>query len=601
MSDDGTRFKMLAVWERDHFGTNIELPLQGTPCESVLHGQVAHHSQGLCALFPEDKGLVDWHAESYCGVPVFDSEGRVFGHVAIIDDKPMPDGSRGIGVMRIFAARVRAEVERLRTEEALREANQRLAQSEERFRDLFEEAPIAYVHESLDSRFIRANRTALRILGMKPEEVPGMVGRSLVPNTADAQRRLHEALDSIGRGTDTSGIVLELSRKDDGGPVWIEWWSRPEPGGDYTRTMFIDITDRVLMEQERGRLETQNEYLREEIKQSHNFEEIVGKSPALSAVLDKVRLVAATDSTVLILGDTGTGKELIARAIHSASGRRDRPLIKVNCAALPAGLIESELFGHEKGAFTGATEKRTGRFELANGGTILLDEIGEIPPEVQLKLLRVLQEREFERIGDSRSIKVNIRVIAATNRDLNQAVADGKFRRDLFYRLNVFPLVVPPLRDRREDIPLLVHYLVRRYASRIGRNINRIPADTMARLVAYSWPGNIRELENVIERAVILSPESDLDLLPELLPSVTVPSQDRTAWLARMPSDKLDSTQSGCSLAENEKGLILAVLKQTHWRIEGPSGAAAILKLNPSTLRSRMKKLGVERSREGPS
>jgi PAS domain S-box-containing protein len=601
ISDDGTRFRMLAVWERDHFGANIELPLNGTPCESVLHGQVAHHAQGLCALFPEDKGLVDWRAESYCGVPVFDSDGRVFGHVAIIDDKPMPDGSRGIGVMRIFAARVRAEVERLRTEEALREANQRLAQSEERLRDLFEEAPIAYVHESLDSRFIRANRTALRILGMKPEEVPGMFGKSLVPNTEDAQRRLHEALDSIGRGTDTSGIVLELRRKDDGRPIWIEWWSRPEPGGEYTRTMFIDITDRVLMEQEKSRLETQNEYLREEIKQSHNFEEIVGKSPALNAVLDKVRLVATTDSTVLILGDTGTGKELIARAIHSASSRHDRPLINVNCAALPSGLIESELFGHEKGAFTGATEKRTGRFELANGGTIFLDEIGEIPPEVQLKLLRVLQEREFERIGDSRSIKVNIRVIAATNRDLNQAVADGKFRRDLFYRLNVFPLVVPPLRDRREDIPLLVHYFVRRYASRIGRNIHRIPADTMARLVAYFWPGNIRELENVIERAVILSAGPDLELAPELLPRVIVSSEDSATGQTRTAEDKGVVTARDRSFADNEKGHILKVLRQTNWRIEGPKGAAAILKLNPSTLRSRMKKLGVERSREGAS
>jgi len=301
---------------------------------------------------------------------------------------------------------------------------------------------------------------------------------------------------------------------------------------------------------------------------------------------------------VLILGDTGTGKELIARAIHSASRRRERPLIKVNCAALPAGLIESELFGHEKGAFTGATEKRIGRFELANGGTIFLDEIGEIPPEVQVKLLRVLQEHEFERIGGSGSIAVDIRVIAATNRDLNQALAEGKFRRDLFYRLNVFPLMMPALRERREDIPLLVHYFVRRYSSRVGRRITRIPAETMARLAAYFWPGNIRELENVIERAVILSAGTDLELAPELLPNVAIPTKERPG-LTHMVDDNGVSTAGDRSLADNEKGHILAVLRQTNWRIEGPNGAAAILKLNPSTLRSRMKKLGVERSRDG--
>ena len=598
LSDDGTQFKTLALWERDHFRENVETPLIGTPCESVLHGQIAHYPAELCARFPDDHLLAEWGAQSYCGVPVLDEQDRVFGHIAIIDDKPMPDGPRGIAAMRIFAARVRTEVERLRMEGALREANQRLALSEERFRDLFEEAPIAYVHESLDSGFIRANRTALRILGVKPEEVSGMFGKSLVPNTPDAQRRLREALESIGRGTDTSGMVLELRRKDDDRPVWIEWWSRPEPGGQYTRTMFIDITDRVLIEQEKSRLATQTEYLQEEIKQAHNFDEILGQSSALNSVLDQVRLVALTDSTVLILGETGTGKELIARAIHSASARRGRPLIKVNCAALPGGLIESELFGHEKGAFTGATDKRIGRFELANGGTIFLDEIGELPPEVQIKLLRVLQEREFERIGGSATIRVDIRVIAATNRDLNQAVAEGRFRRDLFYRLNVFPILLPPLRQRRDDIGLLAHYFVRRFASRSGRHIERIPAAVLARLAAYSWPGNIRELENVIERAVILSRGPELEVAAELIPAVPVAPAD--AFQAR-PGAEVNIARASAdrSLAQTEKERILEVLKQTNWRIEGSNGAAAILKLNPSTLRGRIKKLGVERSREG--
>ena len=524
LSDDGTHFKTLALWERDHFRENVEIPLRGTPCESVLHGETAHYPTDLCGRFPDDHLLAEWGAQSYCGVPVFDQQGRVFGHVAMIDDKPMPDGPRGIAVMRIFAARVRAEIERLRMEDALREANQRLAQSEQRFRDFFEEAPIAYVIAGFDSRLIRANRAATRILGLKPAEIAGTDGESLFADTPEGQRSLRKALESIEHGTDPSGLELELRRKDDGRPLWIHAWSRPEAGERYTRTMFIDITDRVLIEQEKARLETQNEYLQEEIKQAHNFDEIVGQSAALNSVLDQIRLVAPTDSTVLILGETGTGKELIARAIHSASTRRERPLIKVNCAALPAGLIESELFGHEKGAFTGAADKRIGRFELANGGTIFLDEIGELPPEVQIKLLRVLQEREFERIGSSATVKVDIRVITATNRDLNQAVADGKFRRDLFYRLNVFPILMPPLRQHPDDIRLLSHYFVRRYAARIGRRIELIPAATLARLAAYPWPGNIRELENVIERAVIFSNGPELKLPSELIPPFSVTS-----------------------------------------------------------------------------
>ena len=352
--------------------------------------------RGCGRAFPDDRLLVEWGIESYLGVPLCDPEGKVLGHLAVFDERPMPEEPRKLLMFRIFAARAAAELARLHLEWELRD-------SEERLRDLYEEAPIAYVKEDLQSRFISANRAALRILGIKPEEVPGMVGMSLVPDTPDAQRRVKEAFASIGRGTDTSGVVLELRRKDNGKPVWVQWWSKPEPGGKYTRTMFVDITDRVLMEQEQARLAAQNVYLQEEIKSVHNFEEIVGQSPALLDVLEKVSRVAKTDATVLITGETGTGKELIARAIHSASHRHDKPLIKLNCAALPAGLVESELFGHEKGAFSGAISRRVGRFELANGGTIFLDEIGEVPLDVQVKLLRVLQEREFERVGGTSS------------------------------------------------------------------------------------------------------------------------------------------------------------------------------------------------------
>src|SRR5262249_12592600 len=275
------------------------------------------------------------------------------------------------------------------------------------------------------------------------------------PDTPEAQRRVREALASIGRGTDTSGVVLELRRKDNGRPLWVQWWSKPAPNGKYTRTMIVDITERVLVEQEKARLQQQNQYLQEDIKAVHNFEEIIGQSPPLLAVLNNVRQVAPLDTSVLITGETGTGKELIARAIHSSSKRADRPLIKINCAALPTALVESELFGHEKGASTGAIARRIGRFELAHGGTIFLDEIGDIPPDAQAKLLRVLQEREFDRVGGSRPIPADVRVIAATNRDLPQAVRDRTFREDLYYRLNVFPIALPPLRERRQDIPLL--------------------------------------------------------------------------------------------------------------------------------------------------
>src|SRR5262249_5182145 len=257
-----------------------------------------------------------------------------------------------------------------------------------------------------------------------------------VPDRPDAQRRAHEQFALQVRGAETRGVVIELRRKDDGKPVWIEIWAKPEPGGKYTRTMFLDVTDRVLMEQEKARLAAENVYLQEEIKSVHNVGEILGQSPALLDVLEKVNRVAKTDATVLITGETGTGKELIARAIHSAGPRHDKPLIKVNCAALPGGLVESELFGHEKGAFSGAVSRRVGRFELANGGTIFLDEVGEVPLDVQVKLLRVLQEREFERVGGTNPIKVDVRVIAATNRDLVKSVREGKFREDLYYRLN---------------------------------------------------------------------------------------------------------------------------------------------------------------------
>jgi formate hydrogenlyase transcriptional activator len=328
----------------------------------------------------------------------------------------------------------------------------------------------------------------------------------------------------------------------------------------------------------KARLEQESLYLQEEIKTQHNFEEIIGQSPAMKKVLQAVETVAPTNASVLILGETGTGKELIARALHHLSPRKTKPLVKVNCAALPAGLIESELFGHEKGAFTGALSRRIGRFELAHGGTIFLDEIGELPRDLQVKLLRVLQEGEFEWVGGAHTFKADVRVIAATNRDLAKAMQEGTFRQDLFYRLYVFPIPMPPLRERRADIPLLVKYFAIKYGKSFGKRIETIPQQTMANLQAYLWPGNVRELEHVIERAVIISQGSRLELGDWLPQPVATPRDLRLS-----------------TLAELERDHIIQVLELTGWRVSGEHGAAKVLGLKPTTLEARMKKSGIQR------
>jgi formate hydrogenlyase transcriptional activator len=347
----------------------------------------------------------------------------------------------------------------------------------------------------------------------------------------------------------------------------------------------------------KAQLERENVYLREEILGEHNFEEIVGSSPELTGVLHTIDRVAPTDTTVLILGETGTGKELIARAIHSRSPRHKHPLVKVNCGAIAAGLIESELFGHVKGAFTGAFERRTGRFELADKGTIFLDEIGELPLDMQVKLLRVLQEQEFEPVGSSRTVKVDVRVIAATNRVLEDEVAAGRFRADLYYRLNVLPIRVPPLRERQSDIPQLVMFFIQRHAKRIGRTVEGVSRESMDRLTRYGWPGNVRELENVIERALVLSRGGVLDIGRDFLPSLpSAPLPARPAGqVVPMPADAAVPAGAG-TLEDIERAHISATLERTGWVIEGPRGAARILDMHPNTLRSRMKKLGLERS-----
>jgi PAS domain S-box-containing protein len=575
------RIRTLAFCSQGQIVDNVEYDLPGTPCERVIQGGLCHIPSGVQQLYPErEKGI-----EGYLGVPLMARDGKVLGHLCAFSETPMPAEPRNFYLFEIFATRAAAELDRLRIEQSLRD-------SEERMKDLFDEAPIAYVHEGLDLQFIRANRTAMRTLGIRPDEVAGCNGKTFIPDTPEAQQRIVAAMASIGKGADTSGVVLEMRRKDNGKPLWIQWWSRPDPSGSYTRTMFIDITEQVLMQQEHARLQAQNSYLREEIKAVHNFEEIIGASSGLQKVLDQVRRVAPTNATALILGETGTGKELIARAIHSASARADKPFIKINCAALPPGLVESELFGHERGAFSGAIQRRIGRFELAHGGTIFLDEIGEVPADVQVKLLRVLQEREFDRLGGSQTIKADVRVIAATNRDLPKAIREGAFRADLYYRLNVFPVNLPALRERREDIPMLVRFFVQRYGPRVGRRVETIEPETMERLVDYEWPGNIRELENIVERALILNSSSALRIDPEVLPSAPAPRR------VELAVPEAASEQPEGELNQVQHNHILATLRKTNWVVEGERGAAVRLGMKAATLRHRMKKLGISRRDE---
>jgi formate hydrogenlyase transcriptional activator len=565
--------------------------------QGVFHlRDAAHDERATAHSLVHDLGI-----RFYAGAPLRTEQGLNLGTVWVIDQKPREVASGEAEMLRALAALAMNQMElRLYAEkvaqleraertigEELREANQRLAQSDEQFRDLFEEAPIAYVHQGFDTRIYRANRTAMKILGVKPGEIEGMDGTSFWSDTPEAQRQGREAIPLMASGTDEKGVVLELRRKDDGRPLWVRWWCRPEPGGNYTRSMFIDITDQVLMEQEKARLEAQNAYLLDEIRTEQNFGDIIGGSSGVRKVMQQVQLVAPTDATVLITGESGTGKELVARAIHDQSARRERPLIKLNCSAVPEGLFDSEFFGHVKGAFTGALKDRPGRFELADGGTLFLDEIGEVPLAMQAKLLRVLQEQELERVGDTRTRKVNVRVIAASNRNLKKEVDEGRFRQDLFYRLSVFPIEVPPLRERREDIAPLVANFIRQSARRMNRPEPQLSKAALDRLGSYDWPGNVRELQNTVERAIILWREGPLTFDLPASPTYQNTQQPKpTADAALLTRDELK---------RQERETIINALKQTNGRVSGPGGAAKLLAMKPSTLASRISSLGINR------
>jgi PAS domain S-box-containing protein len=567
-----------------------EMAVDGTPCETVIETVgLVHYPDNVVALYPNDPELRRLGAVSYMGVPLLDADRRILGNLAVLDTRPMPAEPRALAVFRIFADRAAAELGRLRAEAEVRERDEKLSR-------LVDSAMDAVIEINEDCRVTRANPAAGRIFGCTGRGPGGAdLGRFLMPGS---ERKLAQAiheLDGRPEGLKCLWIPGGLHAKRlDGTPFHAEvTLSRfATKRATFHALILRDVDDRLEAERRIRSLSAEAEYLREEIKTLHNTDDIVGHSEPLLRTMRDVDQVAPADTTVLILGETGTGKELVARAIHAASPRRDRPFIKINCAAIPATLMESELFGHEKGAFTGAAKSRHGRFALADGGTIFLDEVGELPLDLQGKLLRVLQEKEFEPIGAMRTRKVDVRVLAATNRDLLQGVRSGEFREDLYYRLNVFPIHVPPLRNRGEDIALLACVFAKRSACKLGRQIEPLSPECLQRLMAYNWPGNVRELQSVIERAVITARDGQLNLdraLPRTAESVPAPEPEAARGAAV-------HIQTEAELKEAERRNLLLALEATGWRMEGASGAARLLGMNPSTLRSRLKALGMTRN-----
>jgi formate hydrogenlyase transcriptional activator len=465
----------------------------------------------------------------------------------------------------------------------LKRAEAKLRKDEEELRRMTDAIPQTIIVLNPDGKAIYANSVALEYTGLSLNDVRSDDFGTRVFHPDDVQRVREEQHKAL-----SSSLPFENEQRALGKDGEYRWFLiRYNPLLDETGNVIrwyatgTDIDDRKRNE---DRTRNENVALREDIERSSMFEEIVGSSAALRLVLAQLSKVAPTDSTVLISGETGTGKELIARAIHSRSNRSSRAFIRVNCAAISPSLIASELFGHERGSFTGAHQRRLGRFESADGGTIFLDEVGEIPPETQVALLRVLQEREFERVGGNQTVQVDVRVLAATNKDLRSAVADGTFREDLFYRLNVFPIQVPALRDRVDDIPLLVEYLVDRYAKKAGKRIRSVSKNTLDLFQSYDWPGNIRELQNVVERAVVLC-DGDIFCIDP-------------SWLApASPNPTTQTIPMVADLAERERAMIENALREAEGLISGPTGAAAKLGIPRQTLESKIRKLGINRHR----
>ena len=583
------RLRALAFWLGDEFIEHYEYAIKGTPCEKALEEKsYLHIPENVVNLFPGDPDLPKIGAVSYIGFPLLDPANNIIGNIAVVDTRPMPDSFRNLALFRIFAARATAELLRLRAEVELRGR-------EEKLRGVFNGAMDAIVELDGEFRITMLNPSAQRLFGTRVDKVLHTAFKPFL------QREDYDRLAGIIRKLETQpkterniwipeGLTAMTAH---GEKVRAEaTLSHYEMNGALFYALILrDVNKRYEAEKLIDSLRDETYYLRDEIRSLHNHGDIIGRSKRFRRTLQLVAEVAPTDSTVLIYGETGTGKELIARAIHAAGPRKDRPMVTVNCAAIPETLMESEFFGHEKGAFTGATQRREGRFSLADNGTIFLDEVGELNLEMQAKLLRVLQEGEFAPVGSSRSRRIDVRVVAATNRDLPLAVQEGKFRPDLYYRLNVFPITVPPLRERGDDIGLLAAYFVEKNATRMGRQIAPLTPDLIDRLNSYDWPGNVRELQNVIERGVITARHGRISLDTVLLPAA------RLEDAAGSPPETIFSGNilTVDQLQQLERDNLIRALQKSQWRVAGKNGAAQILGMPPSTLQSRMKALGIKK------
>ena len=572
-------FQLNGQWIPDY---RYELP--GTPCEPVIkEAKVVHIPENVTQLFPNDPDLIAFGAVSYLGMPLLDEDGSVLGHLAILDTKPLPADSRLFSFFRIFAVRAAAEHRRLRAEAEVRQREAKLDR-------LIGSAMDAILELDQDFNITLVNNAGTDLFASSREELLSRNFQELLSlRSFGIFKEVIEQLNISGARQHIwipNGLDVTLSNGQTF-PVEATVSLSSAFNKRFHTIILRNVNERHEAMRQIRQLTEQTEYLKAELKAAQNFDEIIGSSEVMRTLLRDVESVAITDASVLILGETGTGKELIARAIHNASKRAGKSLIKVNCAALPPSLIESELFGHERGAFTGATAKRNGRFYLADGGTIFLDEVGELPLELQAKLLRVLQEGEFEPLGSSKTIKVDVRVIGATNRDLQKSAAAGQFREDLYYRLNVFPITVPPLRDRREDIALLAETFLLRTAEKLGRTMEPFSAEAIERLRNYDWPGNVRELQNIVERSVIVA-EAGRPNLERALPTLQI------STVCLPASEKVLTVNE---LQELEKKNLLAALQACNWKIAGDNGAAKLLGMKPSTLNSRLANLNIKKPR----
>jgi PAS domain S-box-containing protein len=582
--------RSVAFWMNGQYIEDYEYNITGTPCEVVIaERRLVHYPERVIELFQNDADLAAYKAVSYAGVPFFKSDGTVLGHLSALDTKVLELPPDLEAVFRIFADRAAAELKRVRAESAIRE-------SELRFSGLFESVMDSIMETDDQFRIQRANSSAASLFGFAAAELANRKLTALL-TTASAQKlsNVVRELDPTRRQFAWVPGGLDALRSNGSTFVGEASVSRFDMQGSCRYSLILrNVQDQLAAENRLRELEQETAYLLSEIAENLNGGEIIGNSQPIRAVANAVRQVAPTSATVLITGETGTGKELVARAIHQGSERAARPFVRVNCAAIPAALCESEFFGHERGAFTGAAARRTGRFELAHRGTIFLDEVGELPFELQPKLLRVLQEGEFEPVGSSQTRQVDVRVIAATNRDLSADVKAGKFREDLFYRLHVFPIAVPPLRERGSDVELLARRFIECFCARSGKAPLELTTDCLRRLRSYHWPGNVRELENVIERAVIIARDAQLPLW-EILPVQGFHAVRQRTHAAAEPV--LHTKEE---LRRLERETLIRALEQANWKVAGAQGAARKLGIPPSTLSSRMKALHIERPKSQP-